>query len=78
MLIFENLMSFGKEIINYRNKVARPSLLVHEEGIISLTIINTQATMTGQENVFRARCTVNMQLACKCSVIARICFTMVL
>lgn len=75
MLIFENLMRFGKEVINYRNKVARPSLLVHEEGIVSLTIINTQATMTGQENVFRAHCTVNTQLACKCSVIARICFT---
>lgn len=76
MLIFGKLMRFGKEIINCRNKVARPLPLVHAEGSVSLAIINTQATMTGQENVFSVGRTVNTQLACKCDVIAGICFTM--
>lgn len=69
-------MRFGKAIINCRNKVARPSPLVHAEGAAPLAIINTQATMTGQENAFCAGRTVNTQLACKCGVIAGICFTM--
>lgn len=75
MLIFGKLMRFGKEIINCRNKVARSFPLVRAKETVSLAIINTQATMTEQENAFSVGRTVNMQLACKCDVIAGICFT---
>lgn len=76
MLIFGKLMRFGKEIINCRNKVARPLPPVRAGGTVSLAIINTQATMTGQENAPGVGRTVNTQQACKCDVIAGICFTM--